>query len=1271
MPARDPAELKALAAAHRLTGRVAETWSPWLVRSPRVLVPVQLDALVVRHKRGTWADCRLRRPAGGGSQPVPPPPFTDREPREPGVYLHVALPDALTRELPARPGGNGERAFPAIPDRWLVVRLAVGLAGPQRDLTGWVLEAGGDEPRVTPLGQWAEPGGPAPGAQQPLTALGDGDPAWAAYYDNVAGRLGLHDPLGPDVKGPLAYLMCGWYSNPALDPLGDPALSSAAAFEARMRELRWNLSPAELQWAAQQASAHVVAAREVGLQVAGMDAVEFDPNRLPAEDPDAGGVRLFPTREAWWPRAILCHGSAVGIDWPQEGGLASGLGGAPAASAIRVAVGTTLADALGATVAAADGSAEEARVLEALQLGILNEIEQVDGRARIDALLHASAFGARAGGTTTERVRQPAAAAPPALPTDPVVPGPGVFARPGGEGRPAAAGREARLPVGAVPDLSGSATTVSFEAKETGAFASVSTDSMSTLVAKLKAAGLQAGQAGARTAGAATPAGEEAPLLEVRRSLPRFFHPSDPVLLVQGAARTFKHGGDGWYSEDGSLPCRLTGFTVTELHARSRAGDRARVGVRGADLLGQGVENGSTPPECEDLVRELALLDPGSAGAAAAVALPEATGELLAVQTRDFAVEQTAWWITRDPRVESGPLLARSGIAGMLPSPIAVSPPEEPWLPRHLDWEAEYLPSERGRGDWALDEVDFAPLPERLPAADASGLVVRGRSLLTGGVAATAAAAARAALAAAAAAGGAADLEGDFTERFASPTAELLLTELQSGSEQALRTTAGGQPDLLDDIATALERMDVLSGVLDGFHAAIRAGGSEATPAGLRAGMLRLRRLRLVDAFGRAVDLLGSGPTAPVDPARLLRSSAVAVPDRADLVALQPRFTAPARLTLRWQDAADGSGGADADGNGANPVCGFLLPDHLDGALEFFDAAGESLGQLREAVAGLVWEDAPGRPSLVGQTPGRAIPNPCLARLGDGLLAWGLVDAAGGGQEPVLSSLLRTIDSTLWSVDPFGHVGEEHHSLLVGHPIVVMRAWVLLEVEDPDGLAPPDALPAVPLRLGALAHWQDGLLGYFAGDDFGTLHCIDPAAARWARELGPNRGFLQQATAVGGYAAGFADDVRADDPAASVEHPYIDTGGVTWVRPGQELPLTLLVVPHGQVHASSGVLPRKEIGMRREWVAAALARLAPSFRFGPVLIDPATIRMPVPSELNGTWSWDHRADAATWSEQPVTNATPEALLPDTPAVAQEGWLQLHPPGETGGPGGQG
>jgi hypothetical protein len=164
-----------------------------------------------------------------------------------------------------------------------------------------------------------------------------------------------------------------------------------------------------------------------------------------------------------------------------------------------------------------------------------------------------------------------------------------------------------------------------------------------------------------------------------------------------------------------------------------------------------------------------------------------------------------------------------------------------------------------------------------------------------------------------------------------------------------------------------------------------------------------------------------------------------------------------------------------------------------------------------------------------------------------------------------------------------------------------------------------------------------------------------------ARQVGPHLGFLQQINLVPPYYQTFADDLTDTGGATQVTHPYLDKSGILWIRPNQTVNLTLLVEPLTSMHATMGLAPRKEIGMRREWVNAGLAAIAPTFRFGPVLVDPQHIRMPLPVDLNGTWVWDYRAAAANWAENPATNATDDALLGQDPPKASEGWLKLLPP----------
>ncbi|MFI5706620.1 hypothetical protein [Kribbella sp. NPDC051620] len=1304
----DP-KLISLSLAHGMTPGMIASWNPKVPRTPRVLVPIQLDALVVRKEEGTWAKVAMEVPETGSDRlayELLAEPFAEREPRKPGVYLHWALPDALTRG--SGTAASGDVAFPAVPDRWLVIRLSSGKEGTRRAVSGWVIEAGDETPTVVPLDEWTEPVDPesttVPG-QEPLTALGHGDTAWSAYFDNVEGRLGFYDDLSQlgglgkqgDVRGPLAYLVCGWHSRMVDDPIGEN-LRSPTQFETRLDGLGWEVNPADIETAFVYAQNRVKAAGTVGLVAReSRFAVQSDPavGKKIVADGAFGETSTqltsagIPALGKWlaqavsWPQLTLYHGAVVGLGWPDAGlpvapeGLLGGVvGGPPDANAVTVTIGNTLTEALAARLAANQGNADEARILEAVLLGGTDELDMPDSAARIDSRLHASGFAGLPGGVVTEPVTQTASVQPSSVVPDPSKTDPGVFrGRSGGGRRPGKLLSKTHFD--GVLVASTGTTPIAHGSPKLGIGA------MDKVLQAIKS--VEEVTVRVPSAPNAEPVTQT---IDAKRALPRFFVPADPVFLIEGGGRAFKHGFDGMYAETQKLVCRLSGHTVTGLAPR-RLVNLPGAAVRGEDLLDRRVDHGGVPVECDDLVRELALLDPGSAPVAVrsrfggnarfdAAALDQAA--------EVFAVEQTVWQVARDDRRDIGPLLSLSGFAGTLPAAMAVALPRIPWVPLHLDWEVE-LYSSPEFADWQLEEIDFDAVPDSLPDGTQSGVrTLRGRALLGGGAAQVAASTVRDVLEQAQQSAGSISLTPKTTHAFHSQAALEMVSQISTMA--SLQTQRAADDADLDHIADELEKMDVLVGAMDRFNSILRSGfvaDGVAKPADgvvpadfwpVRSGFLKVKRLRLVDCFGQVLDLAGSSATEPAKPELIMRTEPLTVADRPDLVELAPRFTAPSRLWFRFVSATDDVVEAN---DATSPVCGFVLPNHLDGDLQFHAADGVGLGAVRfdggrldvEAGtgvgAGIVWEDSPGQPTNLGSAPSGTIGNRHLAGIAQGLLDWGVVDATPDAPavDTALSSLLRIVDSSLWSVDPFGHIGEEHLALLVGHPIAVLRALIRVEVDEP---VAPDLVRGirVPVRVGALAHWQDGLLGYFVGDDYRTLHVSDPAAADFARPVGPHQGFNGQASSTSDYYTDFATDlgVIAQPGSTPVDHPYVDTSGVLWVQPQQDVWLTLLMEPHSVVHATTGFLPRKEIGMRRSWVAPGLSRLAPVFRFGPVLVDPKLIRMPIAADIRGTWTWNHRADATTWAEDPIVNSTSDARIPPDPSEGQEGWLKLTPEEES-------
>ena len=213
-----------------------------------------------------------------------------------------------------------------------------------------------------------------------------------------------------------------------------------------------------------------------------------------------------------------------------------------------------------------------------------------------------------------------------------------------------------------------------------------------------------------------------------------------------------------------------------------------------------------------------------------------------------------------------------------------------------------------------------------------------------------------------------------------------------------------------------------------------------------------------------------------------------------------------------------------------NPICGFLLPDHIDEALEVFDRTGEPLGQLMHDTVtdAVMWEPAPGRPIPPDAGPMTDLPAHAQHV---GLFATGVVRAdietrnrgPATGESSALTALLRAVDSTLWSVDTYAALGSPTIAGLVGRPIAVVRATLRLDAPDDvaevavtaDGGA--DARGAAfatlaehrfPVRIGELGRADDSVLGFFVDDDYTRFHVVDKVVASLAPDTGRHRGQL-------------------------------------------------------------------------------------------------------------------------------------------------------------------
>ncbi|MEX2282225.1 MAG: hypothetical protein WEE89_07055 [Gemmatimonadota bacterium] len=1235
------------------------TWDRNLDRRTRLLVPIDVQALVV-----PTADGEATVPiAGAGADD--PAPFADGVVRPAGVHLHWAMPDALLhgRHRPAAEDGSTEAApdFPPLPDRWVVIRALLPNRVNAAIITGWVIDARAKS--VTPLAEFSgtPAAGPAGAQLERLDAAFGGSLLWTASYTASDGRFTVHDPLtdipatgstaapnGLDAAGAV-YTVAGWWSNLADDPLAGSL--GRQHLDARLAELGWHVNhdadddvheSEDPRIARVRTGLGLTSPAETGVSspLVGREMNKLEGVHLQVGVPvsSAETVIVGPSRPRY---AAMLHGAILGV--PITGALPAGIDERPASDALAVAIGTDIDDVVAALGAPALGAGEQhrasaERLTAAFTSDMLDRLGSADGLADLAEREHSDGF-ASFPGTPVPGARPDRLRGEDALPM-----GPNTVGRKG-RGRTAVSAADKR---GAVLRWRDGLDLVEGTAAKTRSAPTFS-----------------------EVAGSTAPPGEPR---EVTRPAPRFFRPEAPVMAIRGAHPNHRHHGDGLYDDLGRLGCRYPRECVP-----------AWEGVVSGEVVVPSIGSRAVPDEVLLVVREAVLVNPygyrwlAAAGAAstgnrAAPLETRLAAEMVRLYGVDGRYDGTIHLSAPQPHamasswaeVSETESIARrqmtaeiarfSLLRGTPPSPVAITTWRQPWVPLWLEWDVTVEGDSTMIG-WTLQGLD---LERDKTAATAPAL--------------------------------------NFTFHGRSPIGQGVSIALQHGIrrwlEAEVQRDASGASITNEADQRALERLGDLIGPLDLVSASLNgiseqllghayvgnsvegpAGADGATlplaehvPVALFGGILRLNRLRLIDAFGRVL-------TVPATVAAT--TTTLEVPSVSAGMRLRPRFQHAGRWLWRLVDpalpaTADPTTAREAFVDqldpvlAVNPVVGFLLPDHIDEALEFFSVGSEPLGQLmHDAVSGaVVWETAPGRPlppdagPLAGLDAHTRIAGEIAAGLVQADLAARTENSTATGS--ALSALLRAIDTTLWTVDTFASVGSPTVAGLIGRPVAIVRATLRLEV--PDDLAEvstpdPELRRAAfemlteqrfPIQLGTLERSDDALLGFFVDDDYAHVHLVDKVVAAQALESGRHRGQL-----------GLLGNVTAPalDP---LVHPYVVEEDVLWVRPGQTLRLTMLMLPAGKVHLTSGILPRKSLALADDWVTPGLARVMPSVRVGPVLVDPSEIRLPLVALLGDKQTFTRRTGPLTWRNDPIVAATQTALLPRLPHEVQEGWIRVTP-----------
>jgi hypothetical protein len=410
--------------------RTIGTWDPALIRETRVLVPIDVQALYVpAGSTEPMVRIPLTLTAQDGQPPAPQPsPLAPGTPRPAGVHLHWAPPDAQLRGSLGNHGDTNRLQLPALPDRWIVLRLVVPKGAAQAVATGTIIEA--DTAKAIPLANYPTGAAVAPQAGRTvaaadLTASVGGSLNWVGVYDAVFNRLAFFDSLDDlatiapaGVEGDqISYLVCGWWSNPALDPL-DHATTSTS-LQARLHELGWALTD-DVEGGDQLHTTQIVARmkqQSLGLEAAAryaspdpspsaasapfskIEAAISPANRSFAASAFADEVVGIIQTEPAVPRSTLLHGCIFGVPI----GGAPGVDNRPGAASVGVALGEQ-GDDVAATLASGgldpgdlDARRATERLLSAFTGHLLDRVGSSDGLVDIEEHEHAATFTARDG----------------------------------------------------------------------------------------------------------------------------------------------------------------------------------------------------------------------------------------------------------------------------------------------------------------------------------------------------------------------------------------------------------------------------------------------------------------------------------------------------------------------------------------------------------------------------------------------------------------------------------------------------------------------------------------------------------------------------------------------------------------------------------------------------------------------------------------------------------------------------------------------------------
>ncbi len=1027
-----------------------------------------------------------------------------------------------------------------------------------------------------------------------ITAVGPGDPMFGAFYPNSKTVFGIHDsfltPNGEKEKsGVYTYLVTGWHADLIADPL-----------TGEVNNRLWNSCMEALQWS------------------------------LPDSNVDQ-------------PKGVLCHGMLYHVNW--QGKDFDYESNIPKAEP-EIMWGQTSIEALSTLIASKlpDEQKDAAKLLEAFHYELLSELDHPDGIQKLEEKIHTKGFSPSDGGIVYE-IKLPDSEnshdPPDRMRSLPESMGEGLR-----QLNKTQREREKIQRKIACLQWETYSTWYKYVSDRTGPMPDVDIDLCNKIVDQIGGR-IKTFQSKLAESNLQVKALSDKIKLEIKSNPqlkgcllkavngPAFYQPNDPVLLFsgEGVSRSFRHGYDHHFSQNGKLSCRSTEHTVSGVNLKPR---EKAVQVT-SEMLFKFIDKmpeGKTPipHEIPSLLAETLLLDTHQSKLIAHAAYLEAgiknptLSENQSLAEQIEKIQTLIWNACLVQNVTAQQLADASGLMGEVPDKIGVKRHTQAWVPLAMEWKVNILKSDELKSDysnlleeWKLDDIDFSYLKKQMKELP---FFAEGSVILT-------------------------------------PHAPHNLQKTLQNYIDKLDPSEPNRDELLH-ICDQLVHLDVLSQSLSGFNTSMLMRKetlqfpvfdfqdrdlakkvkniiglmNDFSPLPnhifnpVYAGFMQLFELWIVDAFGQIKDL-GKQPPSLISEELSTKAEAYK-----NWMTLRPRVTQASRLNFDWI-SADENQFLNSDPS-TSPICGWVLPNHLDNSLMIYNGLGEAQGEIRQQNQNdIQWIPAPN--TAIHRTD---LENAQLSGFVNGL--FNIVKK----RFDAFQELLNNIDETLRSIDPLGFRQNQSLSVLIGRPLALVNAGVGLEF---------DGFPAYsqsygdlkqylekgfnskgfenlkwPVRMGDISQIGDGLLGYFI--------------------KGPSNPY-QLFHAVPG---------SNPQPHQSGYVTYDHTLQLDFTKARRQIELTLLIDPRAGIHLTTGFQPVTYAEIPPEYVSAALNNMYVTFGINPLINQPGKVSMPLPTiDKSMTWSWVELHEIKKWREISKIFDDPSiAAFPESRYDIKEGWLKL-------------